>query len=350
MLALLNWRKMIRNNKLQMIKFQNYQHYKLPISMNPLEYGKLIFNMDNKYIIQINKTNVVLITQFELINEVKLFREGELILEFKDHKIDDLTFIRNISNKKFTFKDYNLIEESTDKTINKLLSVLNNPVWQFKLKSLNYSDSNALIGNSNTLNKLGIRSFSTKSNIIKLRKIKSKNIWDELVFNVNNKVFTKTLFENIINKFWNQVESQFTNNNYMFILLKVKYINNEYSTIGKLQKLNKIDKNWYIEFVVDTIIDKSDYYKETQIESIIISYGFKDGKAPLKDIFKTDVNLQNYNNTNLIISYNPKDYGILLNSTKFKDYTLYFILGPNGNNFVIKQFDGYNEIEMFKWK
>jgi len=29
-----------------MIKFQNYKHYKLPITLNPLDYGKLIIKFD----------------------------------------------------------------------------------------------------------------------------------------------------------------------------------------------------------------------------------------------------------------------------------------------------------------
>ncbi len=29
-----------------MIKYQNYRHYKLPITINPLDYGKLIIKID----------------------------------------------------------------------------------------------------------------------------------------------------------------------------------------------------------------------------------------------------------------------------------------------------------------
>lgn len=143
-----------------MLKYQNYQHYKLPITINPLEYGKLIYQNENKYIIQINKTNVVIITQNEEFNEIKLFREGILLLEYKDHIINENTFIRSLNNNKFTFKD------------NILISVM------FE-KSINYIDSNPIKFNSNkrVLNNYSfIRSFSTSSNIIKLRKLKGHNI------------------------------------------------------------------------------------------------------------------------------------------------------------------------------
>jgi hypothetical protein len=67
--------------------------------MNPLEYGKLIRKIDNYFIVQINKTNVVDIIQEENRNIVKFYREGDLIYEYKDIKIDDNTFERYLDNK-----------------------------------------------------------------------------------------------------------------------------------------------------------------------------------------------------------------------------------------------------------
>ena len=82
--------------------------------MNPLNYGKLILKIDelNLFILQINKTNIVLLKQYDLFNSIKLFREGNFMFEYKDHKINDSTFIRSLQNKKFTFKNNNLIELS----------------------------------------------------------------------------------------------------------------------------------------------------------------------------------------------------------------------------------------------
>jgi hypothetical protein len=92
-----------------MIKFQNYKHYKLPITINPLEYGKLIYQNINFYILCFNKTNLALITANDLYNHIKFYREGNFIFEYKDHKIDDSTFVRSIANKKFTFKNGKII-------------------------------------------------------------------------------------------------------------------------------------------------------------------------------------------------------------------------------------------------
>lgn len=48
-----------------MIKYQNYKHYKLSITIEPLNYGKLIINVDSMFIVQINRTNIALIHEFE---------------------------------------------------------------------------------------------------------------------------------------------------------------------------------------------------------------------------------------------------------------------------------------------
>src|ERR1700761_2717388 len=92
-----------------MIKYQNYSHYKLPITVIPLEYGKLIEQIGQKYIIQLNSTNVLVINERGNENFIKLFRKGEFIFEFKDLKIDDNTFIRTILDQKYTFKNSILI-------------------------------------------------------------------------------------------------------------------------------------------------------------------------------------------------------------------------------------------------
>ena len=135
------------------IKYQNYKHYKLPITINPLDYGKLIYTADNIYIIQITSRTIAVIFQNDLFNEVKFFKEGDLAFIYKDHKLDDNTFIRSLDNKKFTFKNNKLIliDTHSQKSI-------------IRFKILN-----------NSINKLSIRSFSTiPRNIIKLTRVSYK--------------------------------------------------------------------------------------------------------------------------------------------------------------------------------
>ena len=91
------------------MKYQNFKHFYLPITMNVLEYGKLIEQIGNKYIIQLNTSNVVIIQQIDDNNFVRFFRKGEFIFEFKDSKISDSSFTRTISDIRFNFKNSKLI-------------------------------------------------------------------------------------------------------------------------------------------------------------------------------------------------------------------------------------------------
>lgn len=92
-----------------MIHYQNYRHFKLPITLNPLEYGKLIYQNDNKYIIQINDTNVIILDHFEEYNIIKLYKKGDFMFEYNDHKTSNHTFIRTLNNLEFTFNNNQVI-------------------------------------------------------------------------------------------------------------------------------------------------------------------------------------------------------------------------------------------------
>jgi hypothetical protein len=106
------------------LSYQYYHHHKLPITMNPLDYGKLIKQSGNEYTIQVNKTNIALITQDGLTNHIKLYKEGDLAYEYRDHKINDSIFIRSLQNKKFTFRDNKLVLLTIAKSVNFIKNLL----------------------------------------------------------------------------------------------------------------------------------------------------------------------------------------------------------------------------------
>jgi hypothetical protein len=91
------------------MKYQIYSYFKLPITMNPLEYGKLIEQINNIYIVKLSTTNMVVIQQYENDNYIKFYRNGKFIFDFKDLKIDNNTFYRIIDNTKFIFVDGTLV-------------------------------------------------------------------------------------------------------------------------------------------------------------------------------------------------------------------------------------------------
>jgi len=89
-------------------------------------------------------------------------------------------------------------------------------------------------------NNLTLASMSA-GNIIKLRRVASKNKWQDIIVKLNNRVFSRKLLIKYFSDFWNNVSDQFTNNNHMFILFKIKYNNGEFSSIGKVQRINITD-------------------------------------------------------------------------------------------------------------
>lgn len=183
---------------------------------------------------------------------------------------------------------------------------------------------------------------------LKLRKIRQTNVWNTTIFNCNNRVLSKNLLLKFLDQFWSQIESNFSYNNHLFILLKIKYINNEFATIGNLQRLNFGNKVWYLNVILELMEFKSDYYKETQIESLIFSYGFKDGIVQNKDIFKNNFDSQNYKNKNLPILMNPIDYGRIMIQNKLEKGINYIIQNENGLTINFNKFENYNDVEFLK--
>ena len=367
-----------------MLNFQNYRKYRLPITINPLEYGKLIYHNINFYVMFINTRNLALINQHDQFNQVKIYTNGELTFEYKDHKLENSSFVRSIEDNKFTFKNNKLISINRIILTIILISLLlllfiisheniynlaivglspkniiikklentykNNKaelfiIFEFFLLFLIYLIFFVIFPEDNS--NIAMAGLSSK-NIIKLRRTKNKYNWEDSSFNINNKVFTKALFESIFNKFWNSIENKLNNNNHMFILFKIKYVNKTFSTIGKVQRINKSDKKWYINWIINNMEFKSEYYNETQIESFIFSYGFKQGPIKNKENIIENINFQNYKNYNLPISMNPLDYGRLIIQNKTESSVNYIIQNDKGLTINFNQFDKYNEIEFFR--
>jgi hypothetical protein len=51
-----------------MTNFQFYKHFKIPITLNPLNYGKLIYNTNNIFIISITPRTLSVIIQDKEFN------------------------------------------------------------------------------------------------------------------------------------------------------------------------------------------------------------------------------------------------------------------------------------------
>nr|YP_010384620.1 DNA polymerase [Russula rosea]UHA57019.1 DNA polymerase [Russula rosea] len=302
------------------------------------------------------------------------------MFEFKDVKVSENTFIRTIQDQRYTFENNKLISTEILSTASSVIIYNAN---------LNYSDTNSvkitplnniIIKIKNKWNWIYNNKFAelfilyeltavltlffllfvvfpesreinmslASYNIIKLRKVGGKHVWTDFSVNFNNKVFTENLFKSKFSSFWNKIENEFREDNHMFILFKIKYVNGDYSSIGKVQFINKSDKNWYIEFILENMKFKSEYYNETQIESIIFSYGFKKGKIPDKQKFNFAGTFQKYKNNRIPISMDVMDYGKLINQNNLENGMVYILQDESGHTITFNKFEKYNEIEFFK--
>jgi hypothetical protein len=93
---------------------------------------------------------------------------------------------------------------------------------------------------------------------------------------------------------------------------------------------------------------KSEYYNETQIESLIFSYGFKKGKIKNKDNININITFHEYKNNKLPISMNPMDYGRLINQNDLENGIVYILQNYQDQTITFNKFEKHNEIEFFK--
>lgn len=96
-------------NSSKAVQYQLYKHYKLPVTMEPLKYGKLTYydKATNTYIIQITPLTHAHITPGvdDGVNEnkVQIFKNGSMILEYTDRMIDDNTFMRLLGKNVYQY-------------------------------------------------------------------------------------------------------------------------------------------------------------------------------------------------------------------------------------------------------
>ena len=165
-------------------------------------------------------------------------------------------------------------------------------------------------------------------------------------------LFTNDLLKKYLNKFWVEKVDKIDNTHLLF-LCRLQWENGEFATVGELQRLNKEDKEYIYNYLLDVISLKSgDVYKSIPIISITFSYGLRNGLAPTKHTNKNIQYQTNYH-YNFPLTSNILEYGKIIRQID----NLYIISLDKTNNvlFITKnkndnQIDFYKNGElMFKW-
>lgn len=172
-------------------------------------------------------------------------------------------------------------------------------------------------------------------------KLKNKLNWIDFNLEIKNTNFSSKLLKNNLDLFWKEIiENKLSDNQHIWLLFRLKWANGEYVTIGKLVKLNKEDKDYLLDYILSNMEDKSEYYTEQLINSMIFSYSYtiKKGRAKDKITFESiNISYQNYQHHKLPITMNPLEYGKLIEKTDNK-----FTIQVNKTDLAIIIQDGLN--------
>src|SRR6267154_1241583 len=114
------------------LNFQKYENNNLPISMNPMDYVKLINKIILKdsvvYFLQNENELAITIRKFEGYNQIEFFKQGTSLVKFTDEIISVNKFVRILDNKKFYYEDDKEIlfyKEMKNKFIKKISPIKN---------------------------------------------------------------------------------------------------------------------------------------------------------------------------------------------------------------------------------
>ena len=101
---------------------QNYRHYKLPITMIPEEYGKILkfIESENLYIVKVTNDTTFFITRKDDKNFVEVYRKGDLVLTYEDSIFNENGVIERIigDNKYHYSPDGTLLFFQQNKKVN----------------------------------------------------------------------------------------------------------------------------------------------------------------------------------------------------------------------------------------
>lgn len=111
--------------------YQNYKHYKLPVSLDPFKYGKILYQdiKNNAFVVQIGQQTQAVIKCNTDNNYIEIMKEGRLVLTYIDkfifNKRQSIQFIREIGHNIFYYNYNNkLILSTMKKTSRYIKSVI----------------------------------------------------------------------------------------------------------------------------------------------------------------------------------------------------------------------------------
>lgn len=174
------------------------------------------------------------------------------------------------------------------------------------------------------------------------------------IYNASNLAITKEVATTYINMFWNDTYQGIINSNkesHIMLILKVQFADESmgYKTIGHLRKVNFIDKDRYIKYIVERLGILNESYSVSTVSNVIFSYIVKEGQATgnralLSDLSNKELKCHRFNNMTLPVTMNPEEYGKVLGIvTSFEGFSRYFIESKTTSGVRTYQIDVSND-------
>ena len=94
----------------------NYYNTKLPLSNNPKDYGRVLLQTENKYIIAMNRNTTIIIEECidgakrdRKYNYVKFLKNNSVLYEWNDYYINDYTFERQLGKSSYRIENGEIV-------------------------------------------------------------------------------------------------------------------------------------------------------------------------------------------------------------------------------------------------
>jgi hypothetical protein len=172
-----------------------------------------------------------------------------------------------------------------------------------------------------------------------------------------NKILSSTLIRATLTDFWNENLKKYLRkgDKHISIIFRVQYEDGTLASLGKLQKLNRGDLEYYINYVIDRVGLLNDSYSQNKITRIIFSHATRDGLAPKNEIKFRDLITHSHNKHKLPISFTPLGYGKVIHTegntfTIMIDNILIILTQVEENNTKINKIKYFkNGTLLFEW-
>lgn len=148
-----------------------------------------------------------------------------------------------------------------------------------------------------------------------------------------------------VDDFWKHVMSKVSIDQHVLFIARIRYDNSQMVSLGKMQKISYSDQAFLTKFLCNVLSMRTDEYNSRGIEEIIFDYLIRDGKIdPMKSISKKEVPLLNYYRYKIPSTFDPYNYGTVLDSTP--DKTIVSL--KSGNLAIVNSNGDTNKVSIFK--